>query len=369
MGIFNFNKKQQPTNVSSQTQKTTFKPFVFESNQHQRYENNNPVQGIQKCPRTIIVEKNINGCSGYKLVPGEGYIVRGINGDTGNPQFTPKPMLLIKSSESVVELRGYEVEAMTPFGYEKFDQSDYGLTVYYKDGEVERCILHMFDRKIDLEYMKVEPEITEAEQYVNAAMNKLRGGQDGDAVYHPLYLAWRSIQNNPEQLADIVDDYTFGSALSIFLSFGTVNVDIDAWQQITSLSYLFLSKAINANKNKMNAYKNRIMLMLSNNEAFQYTVSSVVNKDMSIMSFAMGFHQFDARDAMYKMEYADFAACPQVISMNDYFARAYRDLENKVNSNFFRKDADTLIMEGIQLHKDITDYLENKVITEQDIDF
>lgn len=129
-------------------------PFVFESNQHQRYENGNPVQGLQECPRTIKVEKNVNGCSGYQLKNGDGYIVRMINGDTGQSQMSAKPMRVIKSTTTEVVLRGYVVSTQTPFGFQDFDMSDYGLTVSLEDGKVVKCILHMYDRNVDIEYQK-----------------------------------------------------------------------------------------------------------------------------------------------------------------------------------------------------------------------
>lgn len=129
--------------------------FVFESNQHQRYENGNPVQGLQECPRTIKVEKNVNGCSGYQLKNGDGYIVRMINGDTGQPQMSAKPMRIIKSTVTEVIFRGYMVSAQTPFGFQDFDMSDYGLTVSLEDGKVAKCVLHMYDRNADIEYRKV----------------------------------------------------------------------------------------------------------------------------------------------------------------------------------------------------------------------
>lgn len=207
-------------------------PFVFESNQHQRYENGNPVKGLQECPRTVKVEKNVNGCSGYQLKSGDGYIVRMINGDTGQPQMSAKPMRVIKSTANVVTLRGYMVSAQTPFGFQDVDMTDYGLTVSLKDGKVVKCILHMYDRNVDIEYRKVptgtsskssasvKKEFTETELYVSQALAQLGIGNDGDAVYHPLYKAWRSFQNNPSQLKKIINTGEFGKGMMVFLSYG-----------------------------------------------------------------------------------------------------------------------------------------------------
>lgn len=120
--------------------------FEFDSTCHQRYENGQPVRGLQVCPRYIKIKKNINGCSGYQLTPGDGYILTATNGDTGQPQFAPKLMRVVKFSNTEILLKGYCVSAQTPFGWQEVDYSDYGFIVSNKNGKVDKCILHMYDR-------------------------------------------------------------------------------------------------------------------------------------------------------------------------------------------------------------------------------
>ena len=369
------------TSSAPKTAELSIAPFVFESNQHQRYENGNPVQGLQECPRTIKVEKNVNGCSGYQLKNGDGYIVRMINGDTGQPQMSAKPMRVIKSTVTEVILRGYMVSAQTPFGFQDFDMSDYGLTVSLEDGKVVKCVLHMYDRNADIEYRKVltrafsqssnkasaKEELTEVELYVVQALTQLDAGSDGDAVYHPLYKAWRSFQNNPGQLKKIINAGSFGKGMMIFLSYGTVT-DIDDKQQLASIAYLFLSLAIQNNQNDANLILTRLLVMLNNREAFEYTVSSVVNKDEGMMF--MNMTPFKARDAMFKMEYADLSKDSHLLSV-DIFMQAYQDLRSKIQLGFFgqNKSEFSIITEGKNLHKEVTEYLVNKILEENDIDF
>lgn len=137
-------------------QQNSIKPFVFRSTQHQRYQNGDKVGDLQHCVRTLSVEKNVDGCKGYKITPGVGYIVKLFNDDLGKPQMSDKPMKVVSKTASKVELRGYPLQAMGPFGWIDVDYSDYGLTVYYKGEEVEKCVFHMFDRNIDLEYTQIE---------------------------------------------------------------------------------------------------------------------------------------------------------------------------------------------------------------------
>lgn len=150
MGTFDFLK------ASRSNRQAEFKPFTFYSDRHQRYENGQPVYGLQQCGRTFTVEKNVNGCDGYIIEPGVGYIVRATNEDTGRDQFAPKPMKIVSQSAEKVELRGYLTKARTPFGYVDFDVSDYGFVVYYRDGHIDKCVLHMYDRNVYIEYMGSE---------------------------------------------------------------------------------------------------------------------------------------------------------------------------------------------------------------------
>lgn len=287
--------------------------FEFDSTCHQRYENGQPVRGLQVCPRYIKIKKNINGCSGYQLTPGDGYILTATNGDTGQPQFAPKPMRVVKFSNTEILLKGYCVSAQTPFGWQEIDLSDYGFSIIFENDVVKKCILFLYDRNVKLEYMvgskttknstnNTACRMVETESLVVEALKQLSIGNDGDETYHPLYKSWRSYKDNPEQLKNIKDFGHYGMGLMIFLSYGTIS-DIDDRQQLASLAYLFISKAIKQNSANANLFKNRLLLMITNHEAFEYTVSSVVNKDQDF--FSMNLMPFQARDAMFKMEYAD----------------------------------------------------------------
>lgn len=131
--------------------------FVFESNEHQRYEYGSPVMGLQKCLRTIVVETNKNGCEGYKIKPGDGYIVKIYNNDASNAQMSAKPMRLIQVTDSFIELRGYPLLAFSLFGWQPLDYSTYGFFIHYTNGRITHCDLHMFDRNVRIEYRYTSP--------------------------------------------------------------------------------------------------------------------------------------------------------------------------------------------------------------------
>lgn len=352
--------------------------FEFDSTCHQRYENGQPVRGLQVCPRYIKIKKNINGCSGYQLTPGDGYILTATNGDTGQPQFAPKPMRVVKFSDSEILLKGYCVSAQTPFGWQEIDLSDYGFSIILEKNVVKKCILFLYDRNVKLEYMvgskttenstnNTACRMVETESLVVEALKQLSIGNNGDETYHPLYKSWRSYKDNPEQLKNIKDFGHYGMGLMIFLSYGTIS-DIDDRQQLASLAYLFISKAIKQNSANANLFKNRLLLMITNHEAFEYTVSSVVNKDQDF--FSMNLMPFQARDAMFKMEYADLSFNRALLSI-DILASKYQDLQTKINSGFFGKEStnESMISSGKNLHEQVLTYLEHKVLDEGDIDF
>ena len=119
---------------------------LFHSIDHIRYENGRNVSGHNfGCQRVIKIEKNIEG--------NEGYTVTVFNLDGNHPfwgnqiQMAPKQMKVITYSETKVELQGY--------GYDMVGESfaDYGLTIYLDQKQIYRCILHLYDRQVDIEYM------------------------------------------------------------------------------------------------------------------------------------------------------------------------------------------------------------------------
>lgn len=135
--------------------------FIFKSSDHLRYENGVHVAGPHGgANRAVKVEPNLNGCNGYNIPSGEGYIVTIYNLDGPHPiwqnnvQMSPKPMQVVSQSADKIVLRGYPVQAMSPFGWIDFNGQDYGLTIYLKNEEVDKCVLHMHNRKVDLEYLK-----------------------------------------------------------------------------------------------------------------------------------------------------------------------------------------------------------------------
>ena len=207
---------------------------------------------------------------------------------------------------------------------------------------------------------------TETELFVIEAMQQFSKGNDGDSTYHPLYQAWRSYKNAPEQLQTIQDYGRYGMAMLMFLSYDTIS-DIEDQQQIASISYLFLSKEIQRN-NGINLYKHRLLLMIMHHEALEYTISSVVNAGKSIMH--MNHFPFKARNTMYKMEFADLQKSPTLLNIG-ILSNRNNDLQNKIASGFFGKNEtpETIITSGNKYHQEVLNYLTKKAIDNSDFNF
>lgn len=120
--------------------------FVFKSSDHLRYENGRHVSGPHGgARRAVKVEPNISGNQGYTVT------IFNLDGNhpvwQNNVQMAPKQMKIIEETANKIVLRGY--------GHDQMGSSfaDYGLTIWYQGEEVEKCILHMHDRNVDIEYL------------------------------------------------------------------------------------------------------------------------------------------------------------------------------------------------------------------------
>jgi len=120
--------------------------IVFKSSDHIRYENEKHIAGPHGgAPRVIVIEPVANE-SYYHVT------IYNTRKDAFFPedqmQMVTKQMKIVKTSENKIDLRGFGTDS---FGY-PFDK--YGITIQYKNNEIEKVTLHIFHRGIDIEYLK-----------------------------------------------------------------------------------------------------------------------------------------------------------------------------------------------------------------------
>lgn len=355
---------------NSRAASSCLEPFTFKSNQHQRYENGFPVLGVQECLRTLSVEKNINGCSGYQLKNGDGYIVRMINGDTGKPQMSAKPMRVVKSTTNEVTLRGYMVSAQTPFGFQEIDLSDYGLTVSLKDGKVVKCVLHMYDRNVDIEYRKVEmvsstlnkqseqvaPNIQKIIDLANSGLHcAVRNDIQGE--WMNLAEMYNVVQGASGQLLDIPFQYcnTVASAFSLLLSHQEIRENEDIARAIADYAFYLFSKAIEYNPTESNLYQKRISLLADTRSFFYYTIANALEiPDPSPMDVPFMPLRIKTNGYLYAMGKADFSKANfhgQSGIINDFYTLCQDSRHSVENGIEFIKSTVLYIEESLSRYR------------------
>lgn len=127
--------------------------LVLKSTHHQRYQNGVPVMGSQYCDRTIKIENKVfkEMFNGLEVTPKEGFLVTMWNMDTLTPiqQMQPKLMEMVADMGDKILLRGVTLKTN---GIVAFDNKDYGMTLHLRNRNVVKCVLHMYDRGVDIEY-------------------------------------------------------------------------------------------------------------------------------------------------------------------------------------------------------------------------
>jgi hypothetical protein len=127
--------------------------LVLKSTHHQRYQNGIPVMGNQYCNRIIKIENKIfkDMFDGLDVSPKEGFFVTMWNTDMPTPiqHMEPKLMEMVADMGDKILLRGIVLKAM---GSVLFNFNKYGITLHLKDRIVVKCVLHLYDRDVDIEY-------------------------------------------------------------------------------------------------------------------------------------------------------------------------------------------------------------------------
>ena len=127
--------------------------LILNSTHHQRYQNGIPVMGDQFCNRMIKIEnKDFSSMfDGLNVTPKQGFLVTMWNMDTLTPtqHMQPKVMEMVADTGDKILLRGIELKSM---GRVLYDNKDYGISLYTPNRQVEKCVLHLYDRGVDIEY-------------------------------------------------------------------------------------------------------------------------------------------------------------------------------------------------------------------------
>lgn len=363
-------------NRRKDAERTSMTPVEFKSNCHQRYENGSPVKDLQKCIRTIRVEKNTNGCRGYKLQPGDGYIVKIFNDDLGKPNMSDKPMRVVRKTETSVELRGFPIEAQSPFGWVEVDYRDYGFIVYYESGKVSKCVLHMYDRNIFIEYRHENNEplksadtsstdLTECEQYAQLARDAAKNGNTSMAHQYGIKV-FNSISNNPNQINKISNITDVALSLGKLME-GDYFRDNDLIKRAVCFAYYFLTKAIKECSSKdPYLYVYRFSIVWEYNKVFYHLFAHSEGTSYDASPFSIMGHASTAvyNHHMEGMQMADVLTEPRVRNLDPALGNIFMQSYSKYRST----PSEQIISLGNKYHDQIYHYLANKM-SSKDFDF
>ena len=127
--------------------------LIYHSNTHQRYEYEEPVRGEQAgCHRDIIIEKNISGGMGYSVTVNN---PDAIPGSWGATTMGTKPMKIISTSANKIEMQGYgydKTAVMMGVPMSDATYENYGMTIYHNGQSITKCIIHLIERNVDIDY-------------------------------------------------------------------------------------------------------------------------------------------------------------------------------------------------------------------------
>ncbi|MEK6495252.1 tetratricopeptide repeat protein [Myroides odoratimimus] len=178
MGLFDFFKKR-PAEPS-----IDLSDYKFISDDHHRFENGvKSLANNKGAWRGVRIQAKGNDTFLVTM-----YNLSGTHPVWGdNIQMAPKPMKIIKQDQEKIALRGFGKDQMGGAF------SDYGITLYTQGSTVEKVTLHMFDRNIDITYLKgnaidmnppkqteevqrfkvAEPKVSEPEKESNKVDNEI----------------------------------------------------------------------------------------------------------------------------------------------------------------------------------------------------
>jgi hypothetical protein len=163
------------------------KNYKFISSSHSRYQNNELVGTVDNCYRGVDIVEDTKDTSKYLVTI---YILDDEKSRWGdNIQMATKQMKIINESDTKIDLKG--------FGYDNLGSSfaDYGITLILNGNEIEKIILNMFDRNVEMHYYR-EKEINSVSQKANriSFTASLQGGGPGRAS-DITWQSWLDLEN------------------------------------------------------------------------------------------------------------------------------------------------------------------------------
>ncbi len=217
--------------------------------------------------------------------------------------------------------------------------------------------------------------MTEVEVKSMEGINLLKQG-DNRGAYRVFVQAYNEMKWNVETLKDVTHYEEVGTAFFCLLAFKQID-DIDIQQRVASISYLFLSKAISQAGwigellvETETIYRYRILLIENFGKALSYTAMEALNLLGGVLGAGMA--HAEASDALGAMQYHDLRHCPTWIARDSYLYNMKDSFERTMsgeNPFGIKKSPNEQYELGQKYHVKMLEYLENKVLIDEDIYF
>jgi len=146
-----------------------------------------------------------------------------------------------------------------------------------------------------------------------------------------------------------------------------ISSDEDSQQQMASISYLFLTKAIERGPGQLNLVQNRLLLLENTNSVLRWTVSAALDLSRGILG---SMAPTIARDTIYQMQISDLQTHPELLRVETFSAMKARFEAMILKKHFGPSHTlETLSKAGYEAHKKMLYYLHQHVVEEADVDF
>lgn len=247
-------------------------------------------------------------------------------------------------------------------------------SLFFKNGELSKVTFTIHNPNTLIEFYRDEAFSTSSEPDIIAKSQKVISLYENENISdaRPILVdIYRSVKHNPAQLKDVKDFESLGKTFMLMLD-KRLSDDIDTLQMMSSLAYLFISKAIKKNEKNPNLIKDRLIVLRIGHDSLKYTVMSALRlNEGGLMAFSLGNSDLKARDSIYKMEIADLELNPILYLRIDFFNERKTEFDEKIRNQFFmpEKTKENVIESGIEIHNKMLDYLEKMVIVNEDVDF
>lgn len=276
-------------------------------------------------------------------------------------------MRIVSKTVDKVELRGFPVEAQTPFGWQEVDYRDYGFTVYYSNGKVSKCVLHMFDRNIDLEYRVSGVPISDNRNEIKQSsdLDRLAIAANADASRgskHEAQLKALKIFNTLSALPSKINAVSKVEEIALALGrlmegeFFTENEDVI---RAVGITYYFLSKAIKDGGRDPYLFVYRFSTTWEYNKAFYRLFAHSEGEELSMSPFdIMGQSAIMAYDHhLQGMQMADALQEPKLVSLDLALGNIFR----QTYSRYSMTPKSQIVNLGNKYHDQIYGYIETKI--------